>query len=108
MQDTEEILYCALKQWSYSVVTKEDERCQEEEINTHGFFSISVVFHLGQGVEPATTYENLGLPPDWYGALEWVFPHWARKHALDKGEAVNILKGAIVTADRIITVSQFY
>lgn len=102
--------------------------------NTHWFFSTSVVFRLGQvnnydrqkmaqrsvpvasclnwiiyaiqGVEPATTYENLGLPPDWYGALEWVFPHWARKHALDKGEAVNILKGAIVTADRIITVSQ--
>lgn len=59
-----------------------------------------------QGVEPATTYDNLGLPPDWYGALEWVFPNWARKHALDKGEAVNILKGAIVTADRIVTVSQ--
>jgi hypothetical protein len=59
-----------------------------------------------QGVEPATTYENLGLPPDWYGVLEWVFPNWARKHALDKGEAVNILKGAIVTADRIVTVSE--
>eukprot|EP00270_Netrium_digitus_P018450 TRINITY_DN701_c0_g1_i3.p1 TRINITY_DN701_c0_g1~~TRINITY_DN701_c0_g1_i3.p1 ORF type:complete len:724 (+),score=173.08 TRINITY_DN701_c0_g1_i3:71-2242(+) len=61
-----------------------------------------------QGVEPAVTYGNLGLPPDWYGALEWVFPQWARKHALDKGEAVNVLKGAIVTADRILTVSQGY
>ncbi|XP_078169549.1 glycogen/starch synthase, ADP-glucose type [Carex rostrata] len=70
---------------------------------------IAVIHNIAhQGVEPATTYENLGLPPDWYGALEWVFPHWARKHALDKGEAVNILKGAIVTADRIITVSQGY
>lgn len=57
-------------------------------------------------MEPATTYQNLGLPPEWYGALEWVFPTWARTHALDKGEAVNILKGAIVTADRIATVSQ--
>lgn len=61
-----------------------------------------------QGVEPATTYSKLGLPRDWYGALEWVFPTWARKHALDKGEAVNHLKGAIVTADRIVTVSQGY
>ncbi|KAJ7530388.1 hypothetical protein O6H91_14G002400 [Diphasiastrum complanatum] len=61
-----------------------------------------------QGVEPATTFGSLGLPSDWYGALEWVFPNWARKHALDKGEAVNHLKGAVVTADRILTVSQGY
>lgn len=61
-----------------------------------------------QGVEPATTYANLGVPAEWYGALEWVFPEWARLHALDKGEAVNHLKGAIVTSDRILTVSQGY
>eukprot|EP00252_Welwitschia_mirabilis_P007253 TRINITY_DN18476_c0_g1_i1.p1 TRINITY_DN18476_c0_g1~~TRINITY_DN18476_c0_g1_i1.p1 ORF type:complete len:701 (+),score=137.24 TRINITY_DN18476_c0_g1_i1:522-2624(+) len=61
-----------------------------------------------QGVEPSTTYGNLGLPSEWYGALEWVFPTWARKHALDKGEAVNHLKGAVVTSDRILTVSQGY
>lgn len=64
------------------------------------------LFH--QGVEPAVTYDNLGLPPHWYGSLEWVFPEWARAHELDKGEAVNILKGAIVTSDRILTVSQGY
>lgn len=57
-------------------------------------------------MEPASTYPDLGLPPEWYGALEWVFPEWARRHALDKGEAVNFLKGAVVTADRIVTVSQ--
>lgn len=57
-------------------------------------------------MEPAITYNNLGVPPEWYGALEWVFPTWARTHALDTGEAVNVLKGAIVTADRILTVSQ--
>ncbi|CAI7800089.1 unnamed protein product, partial [Closterium sp. NIES-53] len=51
------------------------------------------------------TFGSLGVPGEWYGALEWVFPEWARKHELDKGEAVNILKGAIVTADRIVTVS---
>ncbi|KAA8533594.1 hypothetical protein F0562_030972 [Nyssa sinensis] len=71
--------------------------------------SILVIHNLAhQGVEPAATYDNLGLPPEWYGALEWVFPTWARTHALDTGEAVNVLKGAIVTADRILTVSQGY
>lgn len=57
-------------------------------------------------MEPAITYSNLGLPQEWYGALGWVFPTWARTHALDTGEAVNFLKGAIVTADRIVTVSK--
>ncbi|XP_022738776.1 starch synthase 1, chloroplastic/amyloplastic-like isoform X2 [Durio zibethinus] len=71
--------------------------------------SILVIHNLAhQGVEPAASYKNLGLPSDWYGALEWVFPTWARTHALDTGEAVNILKGAIVTADRILTVSKGY
>ncbi|CAL5367642.1 unnamed protein product [Camellia sinensis] len=71
--------------------------------------SILVIHNLAhQGVEPAITYKNLGLPPEWYGALEWVFPTWARTHALDTGEAVNPLKGAIVTADRILTVSKGY
>ncbi|ONK80542.1 uncharacterized protein A4U43_C01F18980 [Asparagus officinalis] len=71
--------------------------------------SILVIHNLAhQGVEPAATYQNLGLPNEWYSALEWIFPTWARAHALDKGEAVNILKGAIVTADRIMTVSKGY
>ncbi|EAZ35910.1 hypothetical protein OsJ_20213 [Oryza sativa Japonica Group] len=71
--------------------------------------SVLVIHNLAhQGVEPASTYPDLGLPPEWYGALEWVFPEWARRHALDKGEAVNFLKGAVVTADRIVTVSQGY
>ncbi|KAK9724826.1 hypothetical protein RND81_05G101200 [Saponaria officinalis] len=71
--------------------------------------SVLVIHNLShQGVEPAVTYDNLGVAPQWYGALEWVFPEWARAHELDKGEAVNILKGAIVTSDRILTVSQGY
>ncbi|XP_052173363.1 soluble starch synthase 1, chloroplastic/amyloplastic [Diospyros lotus] len=71
--------------------------------------SITIIHNLAhQGVEPAVTYKNLGLPLEWYGALEWVFPTWARTHALDTGKAVNILKGAIVTSDRILTVSQGY
>ncbi|KAL2339609.1 hypothetical protein Fmac_007549 [Flemingia macrophylla] len=79
----------------------------------HGVYkdarSILVIHNIAhQGVEPAITYSNLGLPPEWYGALGWVFPTWARTHALDTGEAVNFLKGAIVTADRIVTVSKGY
>ncbi|GJU46579.1 soluble starch synthase 1, chloroplastic/amyloplastic [Tanacetum coccineum] len=79
----------------------------------HGIYkdarSIALIHNLShQGVEPAATYGNLGLPSEWYGALEWVFPTWARTHALDTGQAVNILKGAIVTSDRILTVSQGY
>ncbi|XP_076943488.1 soluble starch synthase 1, chloroplastic/amyloplastic-like [Bidens hawaiensis] len=71
--------------------------------------SVIVIHNIAhQGVEAASTYCNLGLPWEWYGALEWVFPTWARTHALDTGQAVNILKGAIVTADRILTVSQGY
>ncbi|KAG7974281.1 hypothetical protein I3843_06G041100 [Carya illinoinensis] len=71
--------------------------------------SILVIHNLShQGVESAETYKNLGLPPEWYGALEWVFPTWARTHALDPGQAVNLLKGAVVTADRLLTVSQGY
>ncbi|KAL5736915.1 hypothetical protein ACOSP7_031369 [Xanthoceras sorbifolium] len=71
--------------------------------------SILVIHNLAhQGVEPAATYKNFGLPPQWYGALGWVFPTWARTHALDTGEAVNVLKGAIVTADRLLTVSKGY
>ncbi|KAF9601132.1 hypothetical protein IFM89_017037 [Coptis chinensis] len=71
--------------------------------------SILVIHNLAhQGVEAGITYKNLGLPLEWYGALGWVFPTWARLHALDTGEAVNILKGAVVTADRILTVSEGY
>ncbi|KAF8412108.1 hypothetical protein HHK36_000063 [Tetracentron sinense] len=77
----------------------------------HGVFkdarSILAIHNLAhQGVEPAATYMNFGLPPEWYGALEWVFRTWERTHDLDTGEAVNVLKGAIVTADRILTVSK--
>ncbi|XP_030549083.1 soluble starch synthase 1, chloroplastic/amyloplastic [Rhodamnia argentea] len=71
--------------------------------------SVLIIHNIAhQGVEAAVTYKNLGLPPQWYKALEWVFPTWARTHALDTGEAVNMLKGAIVTADRILTVSKGY
>lgn len=79
------------------------------DVGTHIYYSDSHSFHIAfylKGVEPATTFSYLALPTEWYGALEWIFPTWARKHALDRGEAINFLKGAIVTCDRIVTVSQ--
>jgi len=79
----------------------------------HGVYkearSILCIHNLAhQGVEPATTYDNLGLPGDWYGCMEWVFPEHLRAHELDTGQAVNIMKGALVTSDRVLTVSQGY
>ena len=63
---------------------------------------------LHQGVEPVATFAALGLPQDWAGALKWVYPEHMRAHPLDKGETVNLLKGAVVTADRVMTVSPNY
>ncbi|CAH9059020.1 unnamed protein product [Cuscuta epithymum] len=79
----------------------------------HGVYkdarSIILIHNLAhQGVEPAGTFKNLGLPSEWYPAVEYIFPNWARAHALDTGETVNVLKGAIITADRIVTVSEGY
>ncbi|CAA2959801.1 soluble starch synthase 1, chloroplastic amyloplastic [Olea europaea subsp. europaea] len=80
---------------------------KERRIKPEGKKERTLAYALAyQGVEPAATYKYLGLPPESYRALEWVFPTWARTRALDTGEAVNVLKVAIVTADMIMTVSQ--
>ena len=76
----------------------------------HGVFmrarSLLVIHNLmHQGIEPSTTFETLGVPGDWYPAVDFVFPEHMRAHELDKGECVNLLKGAIATCDRIVTVS---
>ena len=63
---------------------------------------------LHQGVEPATTFPNLGVPDEWYGTMEYQYPEHMRAHELDKGLVVNILKGAIATSDRVLTVSEGY
>lgn len=75
-------------------------------LNARTLFAIHNLSH--QGVEPSTTFEGLGLDGYWYKALEWQFPEWARAHELDEGLAVNLLKGAIVTCDRLLTVSKGY
>jgi len=63
---------------------------------------------LHQGVEPLATFAALGLPDAWAGALRWVYPEHMRAHPLDRGETVNLLKGAVCTADRVMTVSANY
>lgn len=57
-----------------------------------------------QGVEPSSFFGRLGLPGDWWSTVEWKFPDWAAIN----GPAINILKGAILAADRVMTVSQGY
>ena len=74
--------------------------------NARCVFAIHNLLH--QGVEPMHMYGSLGLPPDWYAALMYVYPEHMRAHALDKGETVNFIKGALVTADRVVTVSTNY
>ena len=63
---------------------------------------------LHQGVEPHVTFGNLGVPGEWYSCLEYQFPEHMRAHELDLGLVVNILKGAIATSDRVLTVSEGY
>ncbi|KAK9834131.1 hypothetical protein WJX81_000869 [Elliptochloris bilobata] len=71
-------------------------------LKTRCIFAIHNLSH--QGVEPAATFPNLGLPDDWYEHLSWEYPSWASIN----GPAVNLLKGAVLCSDRIVTVSQGY
>ncbi|CAK0737501.1 hypothetical protein CVIRNUC_000923 [Coccomyxa viridis] len=65
-------------------------------------FAIHNLSH--QGVDPAATFPNFGLPDTWYDPLSWEYPSWASIN----GPAVNILKGALLTSDRVVTVSEGY
>lgn len=70
-----------------------------------GARSIVAIHNMShQGVEPSSFFGRLGLPSDWWDVLEWKFPDWAAV----TGPAINILKGAILAADRVMTVSQGY
>ena len=57
-----------------------------------------------QGVEPAATFDTLGLPGSAWDDLSWRYPEWAQV----KGEAVNLLKGAALASDRVVAVSAGY
>ena len=46
-----------------------------------------------QGVFPPSSYEMLGLPGNWYGALEWQYPPHMRQGSYEEeGRAVNTMK----------------
>lgn len=62
-----------------------------------------------QGVFPPASFADLGLPDSWWGAVDWQYPPHLRQGAYhEQGHAVNTLKGAIVTCDRLVTVSPTY
>ncbi|GLI58561.1 hypothetical protein VaNZ11_000308, partial [Volvox africanus] len=65
-----------------------------------------------QGAHPPHCFGSLGLPREWYGALEWVqTPGAGGAQAtgnLDRIPTINILKAALVTSDRLVTVSPAY
>uniref|UniRef100_A0A061R9Z0 Starch synthase, chloroplastic/amyloplastic n=1 Tax=Tetraselmis sp. GSL018 TaxID=582737 RepID=A0A061R9Z0_9CHLO len=70
-------------------------------------FAIHNLSH--QGVEAASTFGGLGLPDEWIAPLEWQFPEWSDQYDEEtKGRAINFMKGAILTSDRILTVSEGY
>mmetsp|Transcript_10818 Transcript_10818/g.39670 ORF Transcript_10818/g.39670 Transcript_10818/m.39670 type:complete len:389 (-) Transcript_10818:743-1909(-) len=54
---------------------------------------------MHQGLFARHEFEGLGLPEDWIGGL-----HWTN----EDGECINLLKGGIVSADRVVTVSPGY
>ena len=75
----------------------------------HGVYTdarcVFVIHNLShQGVEPKITFDTLGLPDDAYDPLSWRYPDWAAV----TGPAVNVLKGAVVASDRVVTVSGGY
>ena len=52
---------------------------------------------LGQcctkGVFPPGTFKELGLPGNWYGAVEWQYPPHQRQGSYEEeGRAINTLK----------------
>ncbi|CAG9463241.1 unnamed protein product [Pedinophyceae sp. YPF-701] len=53
-----------------------------------------------QGVAPPASFGQLGVPSDWYRTLEWIYPGGKA--------AINVMKAALVTCDRVVTVSQGY
>ncbi|KXZ41848.1 hypothetical protein GPECTOR_263g678 [Gonium pectorale] len=63
-----------------------------------------------QGAHPPHCYVQLGLPAEWYGALEWVDTGSPAPGgpAGQRTPTINILKAALVTSDRLLTVSPAY
>jgi len=72
---------------------------------------IFVVHNMGyQGVYPwdRDHLGDLGLPEACRNDLFFVYPEHMRTHGLDKGECINLTKAAVITSDRVLTVSKNY
>jgi len=81
----------------------------------HGTYLASrccfVVHNMGyQGAYPwqGDFLHNLGLPDEAHNDMFFVYPEHMRAWELDKGECINLTKGALITCDRVLTVSQSY
>mmetsp|Transcript_36850 Transcript_36850/g.84942 ORF Transcript_36850/g.84942 Transcript_36850/m.84942 type:complete len:606 (+) Transcript_36850:33-1850(+) len=71
-----------------------------------------VVHNMGyQGAYPwdgGSLVNSLGLPYSCHNDLYFVYPEHMRAWELDKGECINLTKGAIINCDRVLTVSSNY
>mmetsp|Transcript_52118 Transcript_52118/g.93421 ORF Transcript_52118/g.93421 Transcript_52118/m.93421 type:complete len:589 (-) Transcript_52118:336-2102(-) len=81
----------------------------------HGTFTsarcIFVVHNMGyQGSYPWTGGElhNMGLPDKAHNDLFFVYPEHMRVSEFDKGHCINLTKAALITCDRVLTVSANY
>jgi len=81
----------------------------------HGTYCASrcifIVHNMGyQGAYPWEDghLSNLGLPDEARDDLVFVYPEHMRVSEFDKGLCINLTKGALITCDRVLTVSQGY
>ena len=62
-------------------------------VYTHARSVLAIHNLRHQGVFPPSTYASLGLPAEWYGALEYQYPPHERLGAYEEeGRSVNTLK----------------
>jgi len=62
-----------------------------------------------QGVFPPGSFRQLGLPAEWYPAVEYQYPPHLRSGPwAEEGRSVNLLKAGVAVADRLVTVSPGY
>ena len=62
-----------------------------------------------QGVFPPGSFRQLGLPGEWYPAVEYQYPPHQRSGPwAEEGRSVNLLKAGLAVADRLVTVSPGY
>jgi len=75
-------------------------------LGARSVLAVHNLFH--QGCFPPDTFNQLGLPSDWYNCLGWRFLERAHMACYSYGHAINYMKAGLTTADRIVTVSPGY